>query len=66
MARPLRIGFPGALYHVISCGNERTPIAGDELDRRKRLEWLKRTVETYHRRLHACVLVRNEHMGNSP
>ncbi len=25
MARPLRIEFPGALYHVISRGNERLP-----------------------------------------
>jgi hypothetical protein len=27
MARPLRIQFPGAVYHVISRGNERKPIA---------------------------------------
>jgi putative transposase len=63
MARPLRIEFPGALYHVISRGNERKPIARDELDRQKRLEWLKRTVESYGWRLHAFVLMRNhEHL----
>ena len=63
MARPLRIEFPGALYHAISRGNERKPMARDALDRQKRLEWLKRTVETYGWRLHAFVLMRNhEHL----
>jgi hypothetical protein len=31
MARPLRIEFPGAVYHVTSWGNRREPIVlGDE------------------------------------
>jgi len=30
MARPLRIQFPGAVYHVISRGNERKPIVRDD------------------------------------
>ena len=39
MARPLRIQFPGALYHVISRGNERKAIVRDDADRiRSRLE----------------------------
>jgi REP element-mobilizing transposase RayT len=59
MARPLRIEFPGALYHVISRGNERRPIVRDDVDRRKRLDWLRRTVETYDWRLHAFVLMAN-------
>ncbi|NLY02567.1 MAG: addiction module toxin RelE, partial [Rhodopirellula sp.] len=45
MARPLRIEFPGALYHVISRGNEKGPIVRDDADRQKRLDWLRRTVE---------------------
>ncbi|MDZ7620373.1 MAG: addiction module toxin RelE, partial [Patescibacteria group bacterium] len=44
MARPLRIEFPGALYHVISRGNERRAIVRDDLDRERRLDWLRRTV----------------------
>lgn len=32
MARPLRIEFPGALYHVTSRGNERRPIFRDDRD----------------------------------
>ena len=63
MARPLRIEFAGALYHVISRGNERKPIVRDDLDREKRLDWLRRTVETYGWRLHAFVLMTNhEHL----
>jgi putative transposase len=59
MARPLRIEFPGALYHVMSRGNQRKPIGRDELDRQKRLDWLRRTIETYGWRLHAFVLMPN-------
>jgi len=59
MARPLRIEFPGALYHVMSRGNEQKPIVRDEADREKRLDWLRRTVETYGWRLHAFVLMGN-------
>lgn len=57
MAKPLRIEFAGALYHVMSRGNERTPIVRDDADREKRLDWLRRTVETYGWRLHAMVLM---------
>jgi putative transposase len=59
MARPLRIEFPGALYHVISRGNERRAIVRDDADRQKRLDWLRRTVEVYGWRLHAFVLMTN-------
>ncbi len=63
MTRPLRIEFAGALYHVISRGNERKPIVRDDVDREKRLDWLRRTVETYGWRLHAFVLMTNhEHL----
>ena len=63
MARPLRIEFPGALYHVMSRGNERRRIARDDVDRHKRLEWLRRTVEAFGWRLHAFVLMPNhEHL----
>jgi len=63
MARPLRIEYPGALYHVISRGNEQRSIVTDDADRNKRLEWLRRTVQTYGWRLHAFVLMTNhEHL----
>lgn len=63
MARPLRIQFAGALYHVISRGNERRAIVRDDADRHRRLDWLRRTVETHGWRLHAFVLMTNhEHL----
>ncbi len=63
MARPLRIEFAGALYHVMSRGNERKAIVRDDLDREKRLDWLRRTVQTHGWRLHAFVLRGNhEHL----
>ncbi len=63
MSRPLRIEFSGALYHVMSRGNERGDIVRDDIDRQERLDWLRRTVETYGWRLHAFVLMTNhEHL----
>jgi putative transposase len=35
MARPLRLEFPGAVYHVTSRGNARQDIVMDERDRRQ-------------------------------
>ena len=40
MARPLRIEFAGALYHVMSRWNERKLIVRDDADREKRLDCL--------------------------
>ena len=57
MARPLRIQFSGALYHVVSRGNERRGIVRDDKDRERRVEWLQRTVEKHGWRLHAFVLL---------
>lgn len=38
MARPLRIEFPGAVYHITSRGNTREPIFLDEKDKKNFLE----------------------------
>lgn len=63
MSRPLRIEFPGALYHVMSRGNERRRIVRDEADFRRRIDWLRRTVETCGWRVHAFVVMPNhEHL----
>ena len=60
MAWPLRIEFSGALYHVMSRGNDRRVIVRDDGDRNR---WLARTVETYGWRLHAFALMDNhEHL----
>jgi len=47
MARPLRVQFRGAIYHVMSRGIERRPIVRDDSDRTRWMERLRRTVETY-------------------
>ena len=63
MSRPLRIEIPGGLYHVMSRGNERRRIVRDDADRSKRVEWLRRTVETYGWFFHAFVVMTNhDHM----
>lgn len=59
MARPLRIQYENALYHVMSRGNERKNIVRDDLDRKKRLEWLEKTVEIYGWDLFSFVLMDN-------
>ena len=45
MARPLRIEFAGALYHVTSRGNARGDIYLDEQDRRRFLSFVAETCE---------------------
>lgn len=45
MARQLRIEFPGALYHVMSRGNERNPIFKKDSDRALFIETLKDSAE---------------------
>ena len=40
MARPLRIEYPGAFYHVTSRGNERKDVFKSQRDRDKFIEYL--------------------------
>jgi REP element-mobilizing transposase RayT len=47
MARPLRIEYPDAIYHVTARGIERRDIVADDRDRNKWLALLQRTVEAY-------------------
>jgi REP-associated tyrosine transposase len=59
MARPLRINYPGALYHVTCRGNERRPIYRDRTDYQTFLGHLQNSLETYGVLLHAYVLMTN-------
>ena len=59
MARPIRIHFDGALYHVMSRGNNRQAIVRDDLDFKKRIDWYQRTVEIYGWQLHAFAVMNN-------
>ena len=59
MARPLRIDYPDAYYHVTCRGNERQNIFKDDRDRNVFLEKLQTSLEIYSVRLHAYVLMQN-------
>ena len=59
MARPVRIEYSGAWYHVTCRGNEKTAIFGDDTDRITLLEILATSLELFHAELHAYVLMDN-------
>lgn len=61
MARPLRIEYEGAHYHVTSRGNERKAVFRDDTDRQKFLELIGRAVEQFGIRVHAYVLMDNHY-----
>ena len=47
MSRPLRIEFPGAVYHVTSRGDRREPIYRDDEDRTKDLEVIAQAMDWF-------------------
>ena len=59
MARPLRIQFPGAFYHVTCRGIERRLIFFDDKDRHRFLALLAESLDTYHVVLHAYIMMTN-------
>jgi len=59
MARPLRIEYPDALYHVTSRGNERRPIFRSDRDRKAFLQFLGMTVRRFGWSVTAWVLMTN-------
>ncbi len=59
MARPLRIQFPGAVYHLMCRGNQRNKIFLDSPDRAHFLSFLRDSLETYHVTLYVYVLRAN-------
>jgi putative transposase len=61
MARPLRIEYPGGLYHVTSRGNARQPIFKDDEDRRRFLDILALVNRRYHWICHAYCLMDNHY-----
>ncbi len=47
MARPLRVEFPGAVYHVTSRGNAQQAIFIDDEDRGRFLDGLSMVVDRF-------------------
>jgi putative transposase len=61
MARPLRIEYPGAVYHVTSRGDGRNNIFEDDQDRLLFLSILGSVVKRYHWLCHAYCLMDNHY-----
>lgn len=59
MARPLRIQYPGAVYHVTCRGNERKEIFRDDQDRREFLDILAQSANIYSIKIYSYVLMNN-------
>ncbi len=61
MARPLRVEFDGAIYHVTSRGNAREDIFDDDGDRKMFLEVLGKVVNRFNWLCHAYCLMDNHY-----
>lgn len=61
MSRPLRIEFPGAVYHVTSRGNAKQKIFEDDKDRELFLSLIGHVVERYGWLCHAYCLMNNHY-----
>lgn len=61
MARPLRIEYPDALYHLTSRGDGREDIFSDDADRLEFLSVLAAVVERFEWRLYAYCLMDNHY-----
>lgn len=59
MARPLRIEYAGAIYHVLSRGDRREAIVRDDADRSRFFELLERTCQRTGWEIHAYCLMNN-------
>ncbi|MCU1347780.1 MAG: toxin RelE, partial [Acidobacteria bacterium] len=59
MARPLRLEFPDALYHVTSRGNEHRRIVHSNRDREAFLAFLGKAAKRFHWSVTAYVLMTN-------
>lgn len=61
MARPLRIEFPGAIYHVTSRGNCKAEIYRSDRDRRSFLRVLSDVIDRYSWICHSYCLMENHY-----
>jgi len=61
MARPLRIEFPGALYHITSRGNQKAAIYLDDTDRIQFLDTLSAVCSRFNWVIHAYCLMDNHY-----
>ncbi len=63
MARPLRIEYKGAVYHILSRGNQGEQIFSDDGDREYFVEILQRAVQKYGIEVYAyCIMGNHYHL----
>ena len=64
MARPLRLEFPGALYHIITArGNAQQPIFLEDGDRHRFIRLFGREVQQQHWRCSvSCLMGHHDHL----
>ncbi len=64
MARPLRLEYPGAVYHVIARGNERRAVFREDTDRELYLERLEHYQKRFGFRVYAyCLMTNHIHLA---
>ncbi len=61
MARPLRIEFPDAVYHVTSRGNAQRKIFLNNVDRKNFLKILDTAIEQFNWLVHGYCLMNNHY-----
>lgn len=61
MARPIRVEYANAVYHVTARGNERKSIYRDDADRQRFLETVEEAVERFGVVIHAYCLMPNHY-----
>src|SRR5713226_4502354 len=61
MARPLRVQYPGAVYHVMARGSHGQPIFADKHDRKRFLETLEESCQRTGWLIHAYMLMGNHY-----
>ncbi|HBN26691.1 MAG TPA: hypothetical protein DD405_04395, partial [Desulfobacteraceae bacterium] len=61
MARPLRIEYPGAYYHVMNRGNRQEDIFKNDYDREKFLDYLAILSERFSIKIHTYSLMTNHY-----
>ena len=61
MARPLRVEYPGAFYHVINRGNSREKLYTGNRDYEKFLQYLEKAAERFALTIHTYCLMGNHY-----
>lgn len=64
MSRPLRLEYPGAVYHVMARGNEQREIFRDDSDRELYLRLIERYQKSFGFRVYAyCLMTNHVHLA---